>query len=419
MVDKEFLNDIDEQHAINSIVEIAFEGKKISTRTTWTRNLAVAVAMILLGIPIFGYTFPALAQHIPILASILTRIDFHEGDQLALIADYAIVIGETQIADGISITLSEAYFDGREIYLIYLVESEQPLNQNIPWFRYELDQEISVLIDGEEMPTGLLGNESSTIPSMFWLNDDHFFFILNIPLVQRTSPLLYEALSQAEKIEVVSNFSNFRLNLFKPDFVDLEELCEGVTHWEYDCWENLEREALFEIEMIAQGTWNFRIPVEQAELIRIPTNERIEKDDYEVGIHSIFVSSSRMIINYSIHSAFGTVVREGETYLNDVTVESGSSDVSSIATTVWQVVDDLGAPLSQVMRTGEHYTGSAGWGAIHFEPPSLEATQIIITPIVYEWETKLMRDEETGQESIHKGEFGQRIEFDPIVIELP
>jgi len=115
----ERLNDIEKKQMKDFIIEKGFE--KREKGRTWKKVL-VAAAAIIIGIPILGVTFPALAQHIQIIGGIFERIDLHEENRFGRLIDYAIPIGETQYADGFSISLIESFFDGEKIYLTFLVE---------------------------------------------------------------------------------------------------------------------------------------------------------------------------------------------------------------------------------------------------------------------------------------------------------
>ena len=72
MLSVEKLNDIEKKQMKDFIIEQGFENRKKSG--TWKKGVAVAVAVIIIGIPIFGATFPALAQNIPIIGGFFGRI---------------------------------------------------------------------------------------------------------------------------------------------------------------------------------------------------------------------------------------------------------------------------------------------------------------------------------------------------------
>jgi len=422
MVDKQFLNDIEEMHAINKIVDLAFEGRRRSAN--WMRNIAVAVAVVVIGIPTLGYTFPAFAQqiaehvpaieNIPIIGGIFARRDIHEDEWLEDMAPYAIAIGQRQEADGVAITLNEAYFNGRDIYLTYHVESERSLDRNAWWFNYDLGQEIRVLVDSQEIPTG--GHTGGHMPFMYWVDDYNFFFILSISIIQGQSPILTETLAQAEVIEVITNFSDFRLNVFLPDVVPLEELCMGVVEYEYNCWEGMERDEIFEIDLIAKGPWNFSHPVERGERVKIAVGEWQEVLEYHVGLGAIWISPTRLTISNSIHrlhnedDVWTTLVRLDADELSrscEWLCEWADMTNAKIIVDQWEVVDNLGMTLSQLEYSS------------HFEAPSAEATYITITPLIYEWYTEVIWNEEAQEWYVHKSEFSRRIEAEPFTINLP
>ena len=412
MLDQDFLNDFEEQRAINEIVELGLSGRK--TPKTWHRTLVAAIAIVMIGIPTFGYTFPALAQqivqNIPFIGGIFTRIE-------SSIADYATIINETRTSDGVSFTLHEGFFNGREIMLTYFVESDYVINQNIEWYAYDFGQEIGVVVDGIEIPTGLFGSEK---PYLYWIDDYSFFFILEIPIVQRASPRLYEALSQADQIEVFTNFSHFNAQFFNPDAVEWEEMWEVYT--------------------IAQGAWNFSVLIERSERTRIHVDQVVyqydfDVDDFEawfnsssVWIPSVSITPTRVIIDYFNHVPVDTLIIEaGHSSIMIDDHWQGSTDIAiaSIVTIGWHVVDDLGATLHQLEGGDVSDSDQNSWGhntargSVYFEVAHTDATQIIMTPIIYEWHANVTRDVETERIVVHKQEFLSRMELEPIVVDLP
>ena len=119
MIDKEFLNDFEEQQAIGKIVEQGLAGREQSN--VFLRSLIAVVLVIMIGMPLFGTAFPALAQNIPLIGGLFSNFG-NEGRTLA-IDEHVVEIGLTRDINAMTVTITEAVFDGQIIHVAYTIES--------------------------------------------------------------------------------------------------------------------------------------------------------------------------------------------------------------------------------------------------------------------------------------------------------
>ena len=386
MVDKKILNDFEEQQAINKIVNQGLQGRK--KQSTLRRALIAVVVTLVFGVPLFGITFPALAQHIPLIGGLFAQMDSAGmGGNLNTIADYATMIDETQDVNGVSITLVEQFFNGREIYLTYLVESEVVLNHDLQWFEYALTREIMITIDNEVLPI----DDPGWMPYTFWIDDYSFFFMLNIPLFETWEPIS----------EIVENAATIDVNLTILEF--------GINNWNYI-------DDILEVDAIVTGPWEFRLSIERSELMMHPVNEWIDYGVVRYGIISLAVTPNQFIIEYS-----GTVDFDQLIFAStEVTLDSDDlwrlaidvQSVESIFTIDWQIFDNNDIEL-KLLRHDQNYIKFSASGSLHLINDGLQREQLVVIPIAYEWLAKT----ENGMLEI--GELLSRTELKPIVIKLP
>ena len=387
MVDKDFLTDFEEQKAINEIIEKGFTGRKKAM--TWQKQLVAAVAIIIIGIPTFGFSFPALAQHIPLIGGLFAQMDSAGmGGNLDMITEYATTVDETQVADGVSITLVEQFFDGHGIYLSYLVESEFALNRGLEWFEYALTREVTVMIDGE----ALLVDDGGWVPYIFWVDDYSFFFMLNIPLFEAWEPTS-EVIANATEIDVTLTILEF-----------------GINSWNY-------ADDILEVDAIATGPWEFRLSIEQSELTRIPVYEWMDNEIVDYGILSLYVTPNRFIINYGSWANYDQLIFESVQATLDLNelwrwLIDDVESLDSIFTIQWQVVDNNGVELALLQHNQDYIWFSAS-GSIHLINDGLDRNQLIVTPVAYEWAVT------TEYGKLLTGELLNRTELESVVIDLP
>jgi len=385
----EKLTDFEKKQMKDYIITQGLSNEK--QNSNWKRILVAAVAIVVIGVPIFGFSFPVLAGHIPIIGGLFAQMDRARwGANMSTIADYSTIVGQTHVSDGLTFTLVEQFFNGREIYLSYLVESEFALDQSVEWFSYDLTRDVTVTIDGELLP--VVGSGGG-MPYIFWIDEYRFFFMLYIPVVQGESPRMFEIVKNAEMIEVTTNFSDF-----------------GIGEWNHatDMWE---------VDLIAAGPWEFSLPIKRSEFTRITHYEIIENEIVIYGLQSLSITPNRYIINYGSWTSFSyldRVIFENEQVSLDLSdLWFDWTMIDAVVTVAWEVVDEFGITLEMIGHDQEHYTQTAGWGMVHFENDGLERNQLIITPIAYEWEVII----EEGK--LAAGSLLKRTVLEAIVIDLP
>ena len=144
MVDRDFLNDLEEQQAIDEIVNKGFVGRKGAGG--WKKQLVAVVAVVMIGIPIFGMAFPALAQQIPIIGRIFAMIE-SDYEDFSRLEEFSHEVNITGEVNGMSITIEETVFDGQTVYFTYIVESDSALGDN---FHFNIS-DLGLKVDGIEV----------------------------------------------------------------------------------------------------------------------------------------------------------------------------------------------------------------------------------------------------------------------------
>jgi len=410
----ERLDDLKKRKIINNAVELGLEGRK--KRVVWPRNVAVAAASVIIGIPVFGYTFPALAEHIPLIGSIFSRTE-----DMQDLSDYAMLINEIQVADGVSFTLNEALFDGRNVLLTYLVESERPIRSeeleedyHFGMRPYHLDSTFKLLVDGEEVPTGL---SSIDLPEaiLHWIDDYTFFFVYHIPLIRDVSPRLSMALENADSVDIFIRFSDLGYIDHNPDF-----------DWDLLNWDDY-----YLIDAHAQGPWEFTIALEQSERQNIYVGQRFHQYDVDASdtddwqqrltgfISSVSVTPNQLSFDYFFFSSLHQLIMPEN--MNEIILEywQTSEWLTTVVSVDWQVTDQYGRPLWQSQHRTVDSTGEIAQGTVVFDDLETDLTHIFIVPTITRWQANIREDANTGSEVIYKGIHLDTTELDAIVVRLP
>lgn len=157
------------------------------------------VAAVWVGIFITGFSFhmflPVYARNLPFVGNAFAFIQ----DKLQVIgaySNYAFEVGDKAVDNGIAITLSEAYCDGVNLYVSFVVESDEPFETwtSGEYTKRQLDYDGSVYIQNSEGRTvlndfGLTGLEGEFVDAFtfvgiksFSLNGESFpdTFMLDI-----------------------------------------------------------------------------------------------------------------------------------------------------------------------------------------------------------------------------------------------
>jgi len=398
-------NEFEKKREIGMIVEKGMSGQK---RSAWKRQLLIAVAAVVIFVPILGFTFPALGQYIPIFGGIFERVDVGGDGRFALIQNYATVVGETQVLDGAVVTLAEAYFDGDQVYLSFLIETDEPQHERGMLFLHG-DEQFEIRIDGEEVwPNGrLLGFGTSG-----------------------------RSINEHTQL-IVAEFDLSRIDLERA--VEIELSGVSLTGWEWD------EEGIYTQKLvIAHGPWHFSANVELTEHERevIHVEQHTSTDDFEVMIHQIEVSPVTMRVDFSHYLPHHLLDYEcpfGEDALELAELgELNVGDVaeSEVARIEWEVTDQLGNSFD-IYEHQYHHSRSDELGQIPgwvlFLTPSPEVTQLIMTPTIVTEQleveiTEIHLPDRRGMlmGSVRSGfvfdehvASYERVELPPVVIDLP
>ena len=377
VAEMEILTEIEEKMEIRKVVDEIVKGK--NTARLWKRNILVAAAVVMIGIPAFGFTFPALAQHIPIIGGLFAREDIHQNEGLAALDNYSSVIDQTQTVDGISITLEEVYFDGGRIYAAFLLESEAPIRSDIDFFNWP-----QAFIDGREVAVNSSGFESHKI-------DDYTVMLVQMFLVDGT-------FTGSEQIDVEINIDT--LSFETGNYSVLE--CGGVR---------------MEREVIATGDWSFNFPVIATASEIVEVNQVFQYEGVDITLERIVISPVAMRLYYSIESElprFLFVECDGE----NCVLLYGNENERRFGSVVWSVEDESGE------RIEERYGGgSRSWrdngvyfesGDIGFNRPRDGRNQLVVRPYLFLIEA--LCDDVFGDGGYV---FDNYVVLDPIIIDLP
>lgn len=91
--------------------------------------LLAAASFIVISSFTFSLTFPALAAKVPIISNIFELLSNNEYYVFEEYDEHSTDIGITQVSNGISITATNAVYDGENITIAYTIKSEQDLGE--------------------------------------------------------------------------------------------------------------------------------------------------------------------------------------------------------------------------------------------------------------------------------------------------
>ena len=363
----EILTKDEEKKEIERIVdEIMVENK---TAGSWKRKVLIAAAVVMIGIPVFGFAFPALAQHIPIIGGLFVREDIHQHESLVALDRYSSVIGKTQTVDGISITLEEVYFDGGSVYAAFLLESEEPIRSDIDFFNWP-----RVFVDGSEVEVNSSGFESHEI-------DDY-----TVMLVQRFT--VDGTFTGSEEIDIEINIDTLWFET------------GNYTISEYG-------RVTFEREVISTGGWSFNFPVAATAFEIIEVNQVLQHEGVDITLERIIVSPTSMRIYYSVESELPMFIL-GSDWEN-------VNNERRFDTVFWFIEDDSGVDIEskgggfRQWQDGGRYLGR---GDETFNRPRDGSNQLIIMP-------QLILQDGPRMTSSNDVDYSYRVDLEHINIDLP
>jgi len=359
------LDDIKKKSVIDHAVEMGMAGRKKSGG--WKKQLIALAAVVMIGIPVLGFTFPALAQHIPIIGGIFERVDLHEQDRLVGLAEYATTIDAHQYSDGVSITLSEAFFDGEQIYLTYLIESSRDLS-NAGFQADFFFSDFGLIADGVGVSVSSAGVDIN-----YQAIDDNSFVLIFV----YSPSFLSTDITLANELE-------FYMNLGHLTTYGIREYRDR-TNPEY---------------ILAEGPWNFRVVLELIGRDRIIVDRNITYGDFELNIYDITISPAGMMtMSYSYRTQIAPL---------------GQDDLEVMWMMLhWDVKDDVGNWLMAGGTTDSSSDGE-GWvvrGYKGLMSPRNGAQYLVVTPIIYIWNEATTRTDQNV-------EVVEKIELDSFVIDL-
>lgn len=88
------------------------------------RAIVIAAGLFFVTCTIINMGIPAYARKIPYIGKVFSYIQDNL-DITGYYSEYAFEVGDTAVNNGVSITLSEVYCDGNNLYISYLIESEK------------------------------------------------------------------------------------------------------------------------------------------------------------------------------------------------------------------------------------------------------------------------------------------------------
>lgn len=121
------------------------------------RNLSVAAILFVTTVFTLSFAFPSFAEKLPIIENIFEL--FEKNEKEYIFEDYnryATELGITKESNGVSMTLTEAVYDGENITVAFTINSEHDLGEK-PFIEWEMAETDSSLIVGGRQITRRLG----------------------------------------------------------------------------------------------------------------------------------------------------------------------------------------------------------------------------------------------------------------------
>jgi hypothetical protein len=97
----------------------------------WKKQVAAAVAAIIIGTTAFGVAFPTQAKEIPVIGNIFAYLGEYRMGNYAEYKDYSKSLDMVQEDKGVKFTLNDAIYDGTTVMLTYTMESKEDLGDEI------------------------------------------------------------------------------------------------------------------------------------------------------------------------------------------------------------------------------------------------------------------------------------------------
>ena len=352
------LDDIKKKRVIDSAVEQGLAGRQPLGR--WKKQLMTAVAMIAIGFPIFGFTFPAVAQHLPIIGGIFEREDLHGMGRFNSMGDLVGVVAISAESNGVTVTMEEAIFDGHSVYFTFRIDGIVADGRLAP-----VESGFRMLVDGQEVETDT--------ELMVWVGDEDEF--IGTGIIRSL-----EQLGDVSAAEVMIDFTDFYAH---------------NSEWE--------------LYLAATGNWDFRFSVDVIEYERLMVDQSSFAEGFEVTINEVMLSPATTRLYVSVVVPTG----DGPTTAGD----SHGWGRHVIRDNLGNTYDMLSGSFGEVR--GRYFDG---WYTL--EPIHPDASYLILTPVgfINEWEPGVNEDGSEwlhdGEIVWNRVSF-ERIELPPIIINLP
>ncbi|MGB3260932.1 DUF4179 domain-containing protein [Paenisporosarcina sp.] len=116
------VSDLEKERVKRAVVK----GKK---KNHFSRNMSVAVAFFVASSITLSFTFPTFAAKLPVIGNIFELFIDDEKYVFEKYDTYSTEIGVTKESNGISVTVTDAVYDGENITVAYTIKSEQDLGE--------------------------------------------------------------------------------------------------------------------------------------------------------------------------------------------------------------------------------------------------------------------------------------------------
>ena len=141
-------NDIKIPDNINEITKIAInKGKKHKKSNKYRKTMIASVAS--LGVILtLGINNPSLAYNIPVLGDIFDKINYALKNKESF-KDNISDINSSSEYNGLTITIDKAIYDGNNVYIDYIIKTEEPFKETIyanTLHEYEIDKDSGEMI---------------------------------------------------------------------------------------------------------------------------------------------------------------------------------------------------------------------------------------------------------------------------------
>ena len=290
----ERLNDFEKKQMKDFIIEQGFEGRKSSGR--WKKQLVVAAAVIMIGIPALGAAFPAWGQRIPIVGGVFEEHGAFVYENLgqiwptiAELQEFSTEVNLSGELGSVVITIEESVFDGKRLSFSYTIEG----NRNLGSYPQIDIENLGLLVDGEDQQDGA-----------GW----------------GFRPSVLQRVSRNEYIGVSTiYFSNL-----------LGVIDNGVVHFDV---------------IFNNRSWHAAFPIERVDLENIVINETFNNDGFEITIISVLNTPSGMVMHYRYELPVG--------YGLDFLVENGEIRTEQNAEMKFRIQDDLGNEWARIFGSVE------------------------------------------------------------------